>query len=154
MKNKKLTIVALLLIAGLSVWQIQQKIFEQKTETPITTDELVTAPTTTPTTTITTNVTIATTAKTKELTLNIERDNADVWQMLQDQAQVDFEKYNFGVFIKGINGLAADDKNYWAIYVNDKFAQTGIDQLEVKKGDTVKLIYEKLENYEKKSQAE
>lgn len=156
MKNKKLTIITLIIVAWVGVWQIKQKIFDQKTEAPAKADELTVAKTVaaTPTTAPTTDITATETARTEQILLNIEQDSADAWQMLQNQAQVDFEQYDFGVFIKGINGLAADNKNYWAIYINDEFAQTGIDQLEVKKGDVVKLVYEKLENYEKKSQTE
>ena len=52
----------------------------------------------------------------------------------------------YGLFIDHVNGERADytlDGAYWSIYVNDEYAQNGVDTQEVSDGDTFALKYEK-----------
>ncbi len=49
------------------------------------------------------------------------------------------------VFIESIDGLASDEEHYWALYVNDEYAEAGADQTTLEEGDIVEFRYEKLE---------
>lgn len=59
--------------------------------------------------------------------------------------EVKYTEYDFGTFIESINGIAGDNENFWAFYLNGEKAQTGVDKTILKAGDTVQLIYEKIE---------
>lgn len=52
----------------------------------------------------------------------------------------------YGLYVKKVNGVLADyDKNqrYWAFYVNDQYASSGVDLTEITNGETYKLVYSK-----------
>ncbi len=80
----------------------------------------------------------------KELGLYATKDDQNAFDLLKDNAEVDYEDSDFGVFVKGINDLAGDDKNYWALYVNDEYSQTAADSTILKKDDKVVWIYEEI----------
>lgn len=45
----------------------------------------------------------------------------------------------YGLYVKTVNGIAADydkDKVYWAFYVNDEYGTAGVDQTEIKEGES------------------
>lgn len=47
---------------------------------------------------------------------------------------------SFGLFVTGINGIAADpDSEYWALYQNGGFASAGLSTLSIAAGDTLTL---------------
>jgi hypothetical protein len=58
---------------------------------------------------------------------------------------VEYTEYDFGTFIESIGGIAGDNKNFWAFYINDEKAQTGADVTVLEEGDRVKFIYEEIE---------
>lgn len=66
------------------------------------------------------------------------------FDLLLASSQVEYDEYDFGVFIKSINGLAGNDKNYWALYVNNEYAQTGADNVTLQKGDKIEFKYEEI----------
>ncbi len=44
------------------------------------------------------------------------------------------------------NGITANydtDGTYWALYINEEYAQTGVDSTEIKEGDSYSLKLEK-----------
>lgn len=49
-----------------------------------------------------------------------------------------------GVFITSLNDLAGNTNNYWAFYLNDEYAQEGVDKTIVKNGDKIKFVYERI----------
>lgn len=65
-------------------------------------------------------------------------------ELIENQAKLELKKYDFGVMIEGVNGLMADNKNYWAIYLNGEYAKTGIAQIELQKNDKIELKYEEI----------
>lgn len=82
----------------------------------------------------------------KKLTLFAENDNETAFSLLQKNAEIDFEKYDFGVFVKSINGLAGNSEYFWKFFVNDEESMVGADQANLKTGDKVDWIYEKIES--------
>jgi hypothetical protein len=63
--------------------------------------------------------------------------------LLQSQAQVETKDYGeAGQFVTSINGLAGNESNYWAFYVNGAYAEAGASQTKLTKGDIIKFVYE------------
>ena len=52
----------------------------------------------------------------------------------------------YGLYVKTVNGIKADydkDKAYWAFYVNDSYAMSGVDSTEIKEGEVYSFKVEK-----------
>ena len=71
----------------------------------------------------------------------VEEDNQNAFELLKENAQVEYKEYDFGVFVESINGITGDDKHFWSLYVNNEQSMTGADQTTVNKGDTVEWRY-------------
>ncbi len=65
-------------------------------------------------------------------------------ELVQSQVQLELKKYDFGVMIEGVNGLMADNKHYWALYLNDVYAQLGIADIQLQENDKLELKYEEI----------
>ena len=72
------------------------------------------------------------------------KDGQTALDLLKDSAQVEYQEFDFGVMVTSINGLAADDTHYWALYVNDEYATAGASETVLKVGDTMQWIYEEI----------
>lgn len=57
--------------------------------------------------------------------------------LLQEQYDVEYDQFDFGVLIKSINGEQSDDSHFWLYYINGEQAQTGADQFETQTGDVI-----------------
>ena len=65
---------------------------------------------------------------------------------LQELELIDGEEGQYGLYVTTVNGITVDydkDGMYWAFYVNDEYAQTGVDATEIKEGDSYALKAEK-----------
>ncbi|NCN06691.1 MAG: DUF4430 domain-containing protein [Candidatus Pacebacteria bacterium] len=71
-------------------------------------------------------------------------DDQTALDLLKDSAQVEYEEFDFGVMVTGINGVVVDEKHYWALYVNDEYATAGASETILKTGDTMKWVYEEI----------
>ncbi len=71
-------------------------------------------------------------------------DNTNAFELLQEKHEVVFDQFDFGVFIKSIDGLEGNNENYWAVYVNGVYAEIAIDKTVLNSGDKLELIYEKV----------
>ncbi len=61
------------------------------------------------------------------------------------EANVILETQDFGdagKFVTSINGLAGNNQNYWAFYLNGKYAEQGVSQTILTEGDSIKFVYE------------
>ena len=59
---------------------------------------------------------------------------------------IEGEESEYGLFIKKVNGIEADfnkDKTYWAFYINDEYAMSGVDTTDITENDTYSLRKEK-----------
>ncbi len=64
-------------------------------------------------------------------------------ELLESSAVVETQDFGeAGKFITSINGLAGNNQNYWAFYLNDGYAEQGVSQTILEKGDSIKFIYE------------
>lgn len=62
-----------------------------------------------------------------------------------DDFTIEGDESDYGLYINTVNGLTADyntDGAYWAVYVNDNYAENGVDTQPVNDGDAFKLVYE------------
>lgn len=71
-------------------------------------------------------------------------DNTNAFDLLKTSHEVVFDQYDFGVFIKSIDGLEGNNEYYWAFYVNGVYGKTAIDKTILNSGDKLELIYEKV----------
>ena len=81
----------------------------------------------------------------EEITLEIHTDKETVGEALTDLEVIAGEPGDFGLYIKTVNGETVDfeeDGKYWAFYINDEYAMTGIDQTTITEGDAYTLKVE------------
>lgn len=73
-------------------------------------------------------------------------DGVTAFDLLQENAKVEYKEYDFGVFVESINGVPGNTEYFWALYVNDEKANAGADITILNTGDTVEWKYEKITN--------
>ncbi len=69
----------------------------------------------------------------------IHTDKKTVGDALLELGLIEGENSAYGLYVKKVNGIVADydkDKTYWAFYVNDAYATTGVDSTDVVAGAT------------------
>lgn len=67
----------------------------------------------------------------------IHTDAATVGDALSELGLIEGEESEYGLYVKTVNGITADydtDGKYWAFYVDDAYAQTGVDATEITDG--------------------
>lgn len=67
----------------------------------------------------------------------IHTDAATVGDALSELRLIEGEESEYGLYVKTVNGITADydtDGKYWAFYVDDAYAQTGVDATEITDG--------------------
>ena len=82
----------------------------------------------------------------KSVTFTILTDKATVGEALVEHKLIDGENSEFGLYIKVANGTVADydvDQSYWAFYIGDDYAMTGVDSTAIEEGVTYRLVYTK-----------
>lgn len=80
-----------------------------------------------------------------EVNLEIHTNESTVGKALMELGVLDGEEGDYGLYIKTVNGETVDfdaDGKYWAFYVNDEYALTGVDQTEIVAGDSYTLKVE------------
>lgn len=74
-----------------------------------------------------------------ETEFEIHTDKETVGEALEEVGLIAGEESEYGLYVKTVNGVTADydtDGKYWAFYINDEYAQTGVDAAEIKEGET------------------
>jgi hypothetical protein len=61
----------------------------------------------------------------------------------ENDIQIETQKYDFGIFIKSIEGFENTKDNAWIYYVNGKAGDVAADKYILKNGDVVEWRYEK-----------
>jgi hypothetical protein len=80
--------------------------------------------------------------KSEEITTNKKY----VGEALMEKGIIEGETGDVGLYVKKVNGIVADydvDGTYWAFYINGEYAMTGVDQTEIKDGETYTFKIEK-----------
>lgn len=81
-----------------------------------------------------------------ETTVTVKTDKKMVGEALLDEKIVEGEMGDYGMYVKKVNGIVADydvDQTYWAFYIDDAYAMTGIDETEITAGSTYMMKVEK-----------
>lgn len=73
-----------------------------------------------------------------------QEDDQNAFDLLKQNAEVEYDEYDFGVFVKSINGIVGDEKYFWAFYVNGEKANQGADATTLNSGDEVEWRYEEV----------
>lgn len=69
----------------------------------------------------------------------IHTDKETVGEALTELGLIAGEESEYGLYVKTVNGMTADydtDGKYWAFYINDEYAQTGVDATAITEGET------------------
>lgn len=84
--------------------------------------------------------------KGNEETFSIKTDKTIVGEALLEKGLIAGEQGDYGLYVKTVNNITADfdtDKTYWAFYINDEYAMTGVDVTEIENGATYTFKIEK-----------
>ncbi len=84
----------------------------------------------------------------KSITIRVfpDKDVKTVGEALLKGEFIAGEEGEYGLYVKTVNGVTADfdkDGKYWAFYIDDEYAQTGVDQTEIERGVTYTFKIEK-----------
>lgn len=69
----------------------------------------------------------------------IETDKETVGEALVAEGLIEGEEGIYGLYVKTVNGITADydtDGTYWAFYINDEYASSGVDQTPITDGES------------------
>lgn len=74
-----------------------------------------------------------------ETEFEINTDKTTVGEALIELGLIDGDDGEFGLYVKTVNGITVDydtDGKYWAFYVGDEYAVSGVDSTEIVEGET------------------
>lgn len=74
-----------------------------------------------------------------ETHLTIHTDKEIVGEALEELGLIAGDESEYGLYVKTVNGITADydtDGVYWAFYVGDEYAQTGVDSTQIADGES------------------
>ncbi len=75
----------------------------------------------------------------KSVTCEICTDKKLVGEALQELGLLAGEEGPYGLYVKTVNGITVDydkDGKYWAFYVDDAYASSGVDATEIRAGES------------------
>jgi len=82
----------------------------------------------------------------KATQFEVHTDKKTVGEALVDAKLIEGEDSEFGLYVKTVNGITVDydkDKAYWAFYINDEYAMTGVDATDITAGAAYTFKVEK-----------
>lgn len=80
------------------------------------------------------------------VSLTVRTDKAVVGEALQELGLISGEESEYGLYVTSVNGVTLDyeaDGAYWAFYINDEYAQAGVDATDIAEGDSYSFKAEK-----------
>lgn len=72
-------------------------------------------------------------------TFIVYTDKTTVGDALEEAGLIAGDESEFGLYVKTVNGITCDydkDGKYWAFYIGDEYASTGVDSTEIESGKT------------------
>lgn len=81
-----------------------------------------------------------------ETKFEIHTDKETVGEALSDLGLIEGEEGQYGLYVTTVNGITADyDKDglYWAFYIDDEYAQSGVDSVSIQEGSVYSFKAEK-----------
>ena len=82
----------------------------------------------------------------KEITFTIYTDKSTVGEALIECELIEGETSEYGMYIKKVNNIYADyskSNAYWAFYINESYANSGVDSTQIEQGAIYTLEYTK-----------
>lgn len=89
-----------------------------------------------------TTLTIQVKAEDHQVTFTIHTDEATVGEAMMEHGLLEGEEQAAGLYLKKVNGITADwdvDQTYWAFYIGDAYAMTGVESTDIEEGVTYRL---------------
>ncbi len=83
------------------------------------------------------------TAGEKTVTFTIHTDADTVGAALMEHKLLEGDPGDFGLYVKKVNGMLADydvDQTYWAFYIGEEYAMTGVDMTEIDESADYRLV--------------
>ena len=78
-----------------------------------------------------------------EHTVTSDADN--LGDALLKEGIIEGNEDQYGLYITAVDGITADfntDGAYWALYIGEEYAMTGVSSTPIAEGDSLKLVYE------------
>lgn len=78
-------------------------------------------------------------AEGNETKFEVHTDKEFVGEALSELGLIEGEDSEYGLFVKTVNGITLDfekDGKYWAFYVNEEYAQSGVDATAIVEGES------------------
>lgn len=85
-------------------------------------------------------------AEDKSVNITVKTDKNTVGEALLEQGIIAGDESEYGLYVKVVNGMTADydvDASYWAFYINNEYAMTGVDSTEIAENAVYRLEYTK-----------
>ena len=82
----------------------------------------------------------------KETKFEIDTDEEFLRGALEKENLIKGDESEYGLMVNEVNGIRADytaDGAYWALYIGEEFAMTGVDTTPITDGQTYKFVYTK-----------
>ena len=67
-------------------------------------------------------------------------------EYLLSEGLIEGEEGDYGLYVKKVNGITADydvDKTYWAFYIGEEYAMSGVDKTSIVEGESYSFKVEK-----------
>ncbi len=74
-----------------------------------------------------------------ETLFEIHTDKEIVGEALTELELISGDEGDYGLYVKTVNGITVDydtDGKYWAFYINDEYASTGVDSTPIAEGES------------------
>lgn len=89
-----------------------------------------------------TELTVQVKAEDHQVTFTIHTDKTTVGDAMMEHGLLEGEQQTAGLYLKKVNGITADwdvDQTYWAFYIGNEYAMTGVDNTTIEEGVTYRL---------------
>ena len=89
-----------------------------------------------------TKLTMQVKAEGHQVTFTIHTDKTTVGDAMMEHGLLEGEQQTAGMYLKKVNGISADwdaDQTYWAFYIDNEYAMTGVDHTDIQEGVTYRL---------------
>ena len=89
-----------------------------------------------------TELTVQVKAEGHQVTFTIHTDKTTVGDAMMEYDLLEGEQQTAGMYLKKVNGITADwdaDQTYWAFYIDNEYAMTGVDHTDIQEGVIYRL---------------
>ena len=87
-------------------------------------------------------LTVQVKAEDHQVTFTIHTDKTTVGEAMMEHDLLEGEEQSTGLYLKKVNGITADwdaDQTYWAFYIGDAYAMTGVESTDIEEGVIYRL---------------